>query len=105
MPYKSRRRCRHPHCPELVNAGEVYCPAHRPVRKNASAYYDRRWQKVRALYLSKHPLCADCEKNGRLTPATDVHHIVKPGDGGNDSENNLMGLCRPCHSARTARGE
>ena len=105
MPYKSRRPCRHPHCPERVNAGEVYCARHKPVRKDASAYYDRRWQKVRAAYLSRYPLCADCEKAGRLTPATDVHHIVKPGDGGTDHDDNLMGLCRPCHSARTARGE
>ena len=103
MPYKSRRRCAQPGCPALVDAGARYCPAHRPRRD--TSYYDRRWQKVRAAYLAKYPLCADCEKAGRLTPATDVHHIIKPGDGGTDSEENLMGLCRPCHSARTARGE
>ena len=105
MPYKSRRRCRHPDCPELVEAGVLYCPAHRPARRADTSYYDRRWQKVRAAYLARHPLCVDCEKAGRLTPATDVHHIIKPGDGGDDSDSNLMGLCRPCHSARTARGE
>lgn len=95
-----------PGCSNLVSAGEGgYCPQHKPVRQNASAYYDRRWQKVRALYLSNNPLCADCEKNGRLTPAVDVHHIIKPGDGGSDYDNNLLGLCKSCHAKRTAKGE
>jgi len=105
MPYKSKRPCGYPGCPNLVEAGVTYCPVHKPVRKNASAYYDRRWQKVRAAYLAKHPLCADCQIARRLTPATDVHHIVKPSDGGSDRDENLMGLCKSCHSRRTAKGE
>ena len=106
MPYKSRSFCLQPGCSNLVNAGEGgYCPLHKPVRKGASAYYDRRWQKVRAAYLAKHPLCYDCQRAGRLTPATDVHHIIKPGDGGTDRDDNLLGLCKSCHSSRTAKGE
>ena len=105
MPYKSKRPCGYPGCPNLVEAGTSYCPAHKPMRKNASAYYDRRWQKVRAAYLARHPLCADCQIVGRLTPATEVHHIIPINEGGGDREENLLGLCKSCHSRRTAKGE
>lgn len=51
--------------------------------------------------------CEDCKKVGRLTIATQVHHIIKfryrP-----DLRlvmSNLMSLCGPCHALRTARGE
>ena len=30
-----------------------------------------------AAKLAEHPLCRDCEVAGRITPATEVHHVVK----------------------------
>lgn len=104
MPYKSRRRCLYPGCSELVNAGDGYCADHKPARKGDTSHYDRRWRKIRALYLAKHPLCVDCEKVGKLIPATEVHHIVAVNDGGTDNYDNLMGLCKPCHSRITIGG-
>lgn len=104
MPYKSRRRCLYPGCPELVNAGDRYCPSHKSViRKVDTSHYDRRWQKIRELYLAKHPLCAECQKLGRLTPASELHHIIAVNDGGSDHGDNLMGLCKSCHSRKTAK--
>jgi len=69
--------------------------------------YGGRWQRYRLLFLSRHPLCAECERQGRVTEADVVDHIV-PHRG--DLElfwrpDNHQALCRPCHDAKTARGE
>ena len=39
-------------------------------------YTSRAWRKARAEFLREHPLCARCEKEGRVTAATVVHHTV-----------------------------
>jgi len=39
-----------------------------------------------------------CKSDGRLTPATTVHHKVKLADGGTSDWSNLQALCRECHS-------
>jgi len=39
--------------------------------------YTRKWERARKAYLAEHPLCVECEKQGDVTPATDVDHIVK----------------------------
>lgn len=66
----------------------------------------RRWRRLRAAYLSAHPLCEDCEQQGRTTIATEVHHIRpieeragRPDDMRELAFNpcNLRALCRPCH--------
>lgn len=35
-----------------------------------------RWKEVRNLYLTNHPYCEECQKQGITTGATEVHHIV-----------------------------
>jgi 5-methylcytosine-specific restriction protein A len=61
--------------------------------------HHRHWRK---LVLARHPICQDC---GRA-PSTDAHHIVALRKGGTwDVDTNAMGLCHPCHSLRTQRGE
>ena len=106
MPYKSRKFCLQAGCPNIVNAGEGYCPEHKRARRKSryksDRHYDYQWRKLRGVFLSMFPLCHDCEKAGRLTPATEVHHIVAIADGGTDNFDNLMGLCKSCHSRRTA---
>lgn len=102
MPYKSRRPCLFPGCHTLVTAGERYCAAHKKQsRVIDTSHYDRRWQKLRLVFLSKHPLCQKCQEAGRLTPATEVHHIISVNNGGSDRDENLMALCKPCHSKIT----
>jgi len=67
--------------------------------------YDWTWRKFRAWFLAqpKNQVCADC----RRKPAVEVHHIKKVQEFPElrlDPQN-CRGLCKGCHSARTARGE
>jgi 5-methylcytosine-specific restriction protein A len=58
------------------------------------------------MYLAEHPLCVECEREGRAEAATDVDHIV-PVTGPDDplfwEESNHAALCHSCHSRKTAR--
>lgn len=69
--------------------------------------YDSNWEKRRALYLQKHPLCVECLKDPKLmpVPAKVVDHII-PHKGNRalfDDERNWQPLCIPHHNAKTAR--
>jgi len=68
-----------------------------------------RWQKVRKLQLSRHPLCADPDgyhqASGQVEPATQVDHIiplVERPDLAFDLEA-LQSLCTACHGRKSAR--
>ena len=85
-------------------------PRQRPrdTRKHAAARgYDYKWQTFRLRYLRQHPLCVDCEAEGRVGAATDVHHKQKLRDHPElkYDEDNLAALCSMHHDKRTARGE
>jgi 5-methylcytosine-specific restriction protein A len=52
-----------------------------------------------------HPLCEECKRNGRLTPATVVDHIT-PHKGNRElfwDESNWQALCKSCHDRKTAK--
>ncbi len=100
MPYKTRKPCNFPGCGTLINVGERFCAIHkREMNRRANAdHYDSRWRKISKLYISKHPLCAECERAGLLTPAVEVHHVIPVAAGGSDMGKNLMALCKSCHS-------
>ncbi len=66
-----------------------------------SKHYGRQWRKTRAAFLSINPLCEMCKRKGRYTLATEVHHIKAVVDGGTDEFENLMALCKSCHSKIT----
>jgi 5-methylcytosine-specific restriction protein A len=81
MPYKPKVPCRHPGCPNLVPAGQKYCEEHKAlhpeeIRSAARRGYNSRWQKESKKFLQLHPLCEECLKGGKATPATVVDHIV-----------------------------
>lgn len=72
----------------------------------AARGYDYRWQQYRRRYLTQHPLCLDCQADGYIRAATEVHHTHKLSDGGPRFDPaNCRPLCHTCHSRRTARGE
>ena len=108
MPLAAKRRCAEPGCTELVERGR--CAKHK--RTNEARQYDKgrkediafyksaRWRKLRALVLSKEPLCQLCMRYGRTTEATEVHHLKarKAHPELAMVESNLEGLCTSCHS-------
>ena len=109
MPYKSPRQCSYPGCPNVTRGR--YCAEHKTIANreyyehgrdpSTKGRFDARWRKTRALFLSKHPLCAHCLESGFYVPATEVHHIKPISEGRDDSEENLMALCKSCHSRIT----
>lgn len=52
-------------------------------------------------------LCQDCIDTGKVTAASEVHHVVKIALDRNRrlDVDNLRCLCGPCHDVRTLRGE
>lgn len=66
--------------------------------------YGYRWQMLRNRFIAQHPYCEQCLKEGRITLATDVDHII-PHRGNIEllyDEKNLQSLCKACHSRKTA---
>lgn len=84
MPKRPLKPCSHYGCPNLTD--ERFCPAHKQEAKPyanvidrpsaAKRGYDRKWQSARAAWLRQNPLCSECKRAGKLTPATLVDHIV-----------------------------
>ena len=56
------------------------------------------WRKLRAQVLAEVPLCEYCPP-GVITPATEVDH--KNNDPADNSRENLVSCCKPCHSIKT----
>lgn len=79
-------------------------------RKERMAFYNtRRWKDMRDYMRQKYPLCQDCLKEGKITPAEETHHILSPFVRGLSceekerrgySEDNLVCLCKQCHINR-----
>jgi len=75
-------------------------------------YGSKAWKDCREAYKkSVGNLCEECLKQGRITPAEDVHHIKKLTDQNvNDprvslSFDNLMALCNPCHDKKHSKNK
>ena len=109
MPRKPKTPCRHPGCPELVEGS--YCKEHQSQRDSHYNRYERdpksknrynsRWQRIRKMYLHRHPMCEQCLERGKTVKAQEVHHILPLGRGGSHRESNLQALCKPCHSRQS----
>lgn len=56
------------------------------------------WRKLRRRVLAEQPLCQYCPP-GTVTPATEVDH--KNNDPADNSRENLVSTCKPCHSIKT----
>ena len=64
-----------------------------------------RWLRLRRDVLTAHPLCQQCEKEGRVEAATEVHHVRPVEEAVTLSEkrqrmydpSNLRALCHDCH--------
>ncbi len=75
-------------------------------RKADKAFYKSLvWKALRAAFLAVNPLCADCYKRGRVTPANHVHHVIdrKVRPDLALEWTNLESTCRACHNAKRAK--
>ena len=68
--------------------------------------YDHRWRQRRESFLADHPLCVECERQGRVREATVVDHVI-PHRGDPDLfwNGELQALCKDCHDVKTASGQ
>lgn len=116
MPWKAKRPCRYPGCAKIIETGKLYCAEHEPFSPQAQYEkermtaaqrgYDRGWQQARTAFLNNHPLCAECERQGKYTPATVVDHII-PHRGNKKlfwDISNWQALCETCHGRKTRSG-
>lgn len=119
MPTRPLHPCARPRCGNLTSSR--FCaactPAEAAIAADSSRHHDHRrgsaasrgygadWRRLRDQVLSEEPLCRECGKQGRVTAAECVDHII-PHRGDETlrlSRSNLQPLCTPCHSAKTAR--
>ena len=66
-----------------------------------SAWYNlANWQHRRKYQLMLKPLCEQCEREGRLEPATVVDHVIPHcGDYNKFRLGKLQSLCDRCHNS------
>ncbi len=115
MPYKPGHNCAVYGCPGIAKPGRQYCEKHAAMEPPKDAYdpdrsayrrgYGKKWEAARKRYLASHPLCVECQKEGRYVQATDVDHII-PHRGDMAlfwDEGNWQALCHSCHSIKTNR--
>lgn len=117
--------CSYPGCQAAVPYGQKYCERHADAGKKRDLeakrerrrFFDRKresasqrgytstWRRVAKRFLERDPYCEECFKQGKITPATEVDHIV-PHKGDRNlmwDEKNWQSLCHRCHSRKTAR--
>jgi 5-methylcytosine-specific restriction enzyme A len=93
VPRRPASPCSSPGCPAFQP-----CPQHARVPWNRNANrsagargYGPAWRKARTEVLAEEPFCRLCLQQGRVTPTTDVDHIVPKARGGTDARSNLRG--------------
>jgi 5-methylcytosine-specific restriction protein A len=90
-------------CPNGHKYTQARCPeCRKPKSTRGSSEYGWRWDELSRRYRAIHPLCQDCEKRGRITPCTEVHHVVPilEDESRKFDWDNLVALCHSCHVAR-----
>lgn len=104
------RQC--PMCGAKHSGPGQYCAAHTPKRltraqtdhhreKTAARGYGSDWRKMRDQKLRRDPLCEKCAADGRIVPASVVHH--RDHDERNNDPENHESLCRACHEREHGR--
>lgn len=105
MPIAAPRPCSYAGCRALAVTGgrcadhqrDAWCKKVTPTKRVTG----RRLQAMRAALFAAHPLCAECERQGRATLATQRDHITPLAEGGTDDDDNVQGLCEPCHEVKS----
>ena len=83
------------------------CKNQQQAKDKAEIYNSREWKELRIAKLrSTNGLCEECLKDGIVTSARCVHHVVPIETARTKDEmrrlafdwNNLMSLCKSCHA-------
>lgn len=102
---RSKKPCSYPGCRTLVADGGSRCEVHRVTwakgPNEPKRMKGRALQEARERLFRGHPLCAECERQGRVRAAVVRDHIVPMGEGGEDTDDNTQGLCHRCHDEKT----
>lgn len=107
MPHKPKKPCAYPGCPRLTYVR--YCEKHQKERNvqyekygrdhvATKLRYGKNWKIIRDAYVRKYPFCELCFQKGILVPVEEVHHILPLAEGGTNDKDNLISLCKSCHS-------
>lgn len=110
MPNRAKKYCKKQGCSNYAELNSAYCFMHKSMHKREVKNYEKwynliAWKRIRHIKLRECPLCEECTKQGRMTKATDVDHII-PHKGDwhlFTSKDNLQCLCHSCHSEKTNR--
>ena len=107
MPTRALQPCAYPGCPNLVRRGR--CEEHHVAERSHydpskhRLYGTAKWQRLRAMQLSREPWCAACLEHSHYEAATDVDHVI-PHAGDVKlffNMSNLQSLCHACHTIKT----
>lgn len=121
MPYAPAKPCRYAGCGVLVRDGSGYCEKHAEHRykgkwadsrrgSRQSRGYDAEWERARLETLVEDQgLCRPCRQQGKLTPATQVDHIVPVAEAKAmgwtkaqiNAPTNRQSICTVCHKCKT----
>ena len=106
MPRRPKHPCSHPGCPNLTD--RRFCEEHEKLanqnyekyerNKSNKRRYGRVWKRIRDKYVSMHPFCEVCYERGILVETEEVHHKKPLSEGGTHERDNLIALCKSCHS-------
>jgi 5-methylcytosine-specific restriction protein A len=94
----------------LIAVSGAYCLQHKPApapKETDPFYLSVRWRRFRSWYISRHPLCEQCEVEGRPDTGADmVDHRIEIKDNGDlTTESNCMSMCWKCHAVKTAEAK
>lgn len=106
MAKSAPKPCNHPGCGVLVRDGTSRCPKHpretwakKPTETKRVT--GRKLQAMRERLFTEKPLCAECQRQGRVTLAAQRDHIKPLAEGGSDDDSNVQGLCIACHAEKS----
>jgi 5-methylcytosine-specific restriction protein A len=89
-------------CPACAPAYQRQAERNRPALRERGWYHETRWQKLRDVFLAQpqNAVCVQCKRK----PANTVDHIEphKMDEAKFWDWDNLQGMCRQCHSRKTA---
>lgn len=106
----TQTKCQHLGCQEHRSKLNTYCLLHGGMnhmeyRESDGSYSTAQWRKIRAVQLSRQPLCQSCLLLGRVESANHVDHLFPWKHIGQKAftRNIMQSLCLECHSHKTGQ--